>query len=67
MRYQPKGLKSCFLMKPMRNLMTSMETTNAARQPTQRMASSADVNALPLRKNFTRRSPEAPTMTGIAR
>ena len=66
-RYQPNGLKSCFFTKPMRKRIAASETRNATTQPVSRMAASEPENALPLRKNFTRRRPEAPTMTGIAR
>ena len=67
MRYQPKGLKSCLRTKPMRKRMQARETTKATAQPTSRTASSMGEKTLPLRKYLTRRRPEAPTMTGMAR
>ena len=47
--------------------MAASETTKATMQPVMRIAASGPEKALPLRTYFTRRRPEAPTMTGIAR
>ena len=66
-RYQPKGLKSCFLTKFIKNLMTNRETANATAEPIRRYPISAP-DILPAeRKNFNSLYALAPTMVGIAR
>ena len=63
-RYQPKTLKSCFLIYPIRNLITITETTNAVIIPVKRI-----INSFPLKEkpNFTIFSRLAPNITGIAK
>ena len=63
-RYQPKTLKSCFLIYPIRNLMTTTDTTNATTIPVKRIASSIPVKLNPNLIIFKRL---APNITGIAR
>lgn len=47
MRYQPNTLKSCFLMYPIRNLMTRTDTANATTVPIPSTSSSSPVNEKP--------------------
>ena len=62
--YQPKTLKSCFLIYPIKKRSTYSDTTKDTTVPITRSISSRDVNAKP---NFTTLSRLAPNITGIAR
>ena len=66
MRYHPNTLKSCFLIYPIRNLITSIDTTNATAQPVSRIAHSMPPSAIPLSRYFAIFKRLAPAMTGIA-
>jgi hypothetical protein len=63
-RYQPKALKSCFLIYPIRNLMVKMDTTKATIIPTASKMASAEVKWKP---NLTSFSALAPNITGTAK
>ena len=63
-RYQPKTLKSCFLMYPIRNLIARMDIPKATNIPTRSTASSVPVKLKPNFKSFKKL---APNITGIAR
>lgn len=63
-RYQPNTLKSFFLIYPIRNRITTTDTTNATTIPTAKMVHSAALNAMPNFRSFNRL---APNITGIAR
>ena len=63
-RYQPKGLKSCFFTKLTRNLIAAMETKKATIMPVKRIISSDKVK---LKPNLSSLTALAPNMAGIAR
>ena len=62
--YHPNTLKSCFLIYPIRNLITASDTRKATIIPTNRIVSSDWSKAKP---NLTSLSRLAPSSTGIAR
>ena len=63
-RYQPKALKSLFLIYPNKNLIATMETPKATSIPVISMATSIPVKTKP---NLTSFRKLAPNMTGIDR
>src|SRR5699024_4669151 len=63
-RYQPNTLKSCFLIKFTRNLITKTDTANATAITRTRASSSALVKSNP---NFNRFKALAPRLVGTAR
>ena len=63
-RYQPNTLKSCFLIKFIRNLITKTDTANATAIPRTRASSSALVKSNP---NFNSLKALAPSIVGTAR
>ena len=66
-RYQPKALKSCFLIKPIRNRMASMETIKEITMPTSRIPSSGPEKPPPSTRKIRIFTPLAPSIAGIAR
>ena len=67
MRYQPKGLKLCFLTKFIKNLIATKETINATAEPSRRTRISVPPKTPPPIKNFSILKPLAPIITGTAR
>ena len=66
-RYQPKALKSCFLIKPIRNRMASMETIKEITMTTSRIPSSGPEKAAALHQKDQNFYAAAPSIAGIAR
>ena len=64
MRYQPKTLKSCFLIYPIKNLITITETIKAVIIPVNNIINSFPEKEKPNFKIFKRL---APSITGIAK
>src|SRR5699024_9766727 len=50
--YQPKALKSCFLIYPIRNLIARMDTTQATTTPVTSIRISPEVNVKPNFKSY---------------
>ena len=65
-RYHPNTLKSCFLIYPIKNLITTSDTANATTIPTTRITTSWEV-IVAFIKNFAPFKRLAPNITGIAR
>ena len=63
-RYHPKTLKSCFLIYPIKNWITNIETTKATIIPIINKIASWAVKTKP---NFTNFNKDAPNITGIAK
>lgn len=63
-RYQPNTLKSCFLIKFIRNFITNTDTTNATNIPITKTSNSVLVKEVP---NFSILIALKPNITGTAR
>ena len=64
MRYQPKTLKSCFLIYCIKNLITTIEDTKAVIKPTTIIHISIELKTSP---NLANLKTAAPNITGIAK
>ena len=66
-RYQPKALKSCFLIKPIRNRMASMETIKGNHHAYQQNTQLRPEKPPPSTRKIRIFTPLAPSIAGIAR